>query len=70
MTAAGKLTIHGQTRDVQVALQARRSASVIAIAGSLEITFADYGMEKPTTMIALSIADPATIEFQLMFSHA
>ncbi len=70
VTANGKLTIHGQTRDVSIPLQARRAGAVIAVAGSLPVAFADYGMEKPTTGLVLSVADPAVIEFQLMFSKS
>lgn len=66
--AKGKLTVHGVTKEVTIPLQVKRSAAVVAIAGSVAVTFADFGMEKPITMMALSVADPAIIEFQLLFS--
>jgi polyisoprenoid-binding protein YceI len=68
--ATGQLTLHGQTKDEKIALKARRSGSVIEISGSLEIAFADYGIQKPTSFAVLSIADTGTIELQLFFSHA
>jgi polyisoprenoid-binding protein YceI len=68
VTATGKLTVHGVTKVEQFPLQAKRSATVIAIAGSLDVKFADFGMQAPTSSIALSVADPVTIEFQLLFS--
>ncbi len=70
VTATGRLTLHGQTRTVQVPLQVRLSDGVVAIAGSLPITFSDYGITPPTSFIALSVADHGTMEFQLMFTRA
>jgi polyisoprenoid-binding protein YceI len=67
--ATGQLTLHGQAKDVKIALKARLSGSVIEVAGSLEIAFADYGIDKPTSFAVLSIADTGTIELQLFFTH-
>ncbi len=69
-TATGQLTLHGQTRTVQVPLQAKRSGGVILIAGSLPITFADYGIQPPSSFAVLSVADNGTMELQLLFTHA
>ena len=68
--ATGDLTLHGQTRRVQVPLSARLSGGVIAVTGSLPIVFADYGIQKPSSFIVLSIADQGTMELQLMFTKA
>ncbi len=70
VSATGQLTLHGQTRTVQIALQARLSGGVVAIAGSLPIVFSDYDITPPTSFIALSVADHGTMEVQLMFTHA
>jgi polyisoprenoid-binding protein YceI len=70
VTAKGKLTLHGVTRDVQIPLKAKWSGSVIQIAGSTEIAFADYGIQKPTSFVVLSIADHGTLELQLFFTRA
>lgn len=70
VTATGQLTLHGQTRAVQIALGARLSGGVIAVTGSLPITFADYGITPPRSFIALSVADHGTMELQLLFTHA
>jgi polyisoprenoid-binding protein YceI len=51
VTATGDLTLHGQTKSVQIPLEARLSGNVVTVTGSLEIVFADYGMEKPTSFI-------------------
>ena len=70
VTASGALTLHGQTRVVRIPLQVRLSGRVVAIAGSLPITFSEYGITPPTSFIALSVADHGTMELQLMFTHA
>ena len=68
--ATGELTLHGQTGTVQIALAARLSGEVIAVTGSLPITFADYGITPPTSLMALSVQDHGTMELQLVFTHA
>jgi len=70
VTATGQLTLHGQTKDVQIPLKARLSGSTIAISGSLPIVFADYGIQKPNSFMVLSIADEGTMELQLFFTRA
>jgi polyisoprenoid-binding protein YceI len=70
VTAAGKLTLHGQPKDVQIPLKAKLSGSTIVVTGSLEIAFADYGMSKPNSFAVLSIADIGTLELQLFFTKA
>jgi len=70
MTANGKLTLHGQTKDVQIPLKAKLSGSTIVVTGSLDIAFADYGITKPSSFAVLSIADTGTLELQLFFTKA
>ena len=67
-TATGDFTLHGVTKSVQVPVQARRSGNVIAVTGSLPVVFADYGIEKPSSFVVLSIDDHGTMEFQLLFT--
>ncbi len=69
VTASGELTLHGQTKAVEVPLQARLSGGVISVTGSIAIVFADYGIQRPTSMVVLSIADRGTMEFQLHFTR-
>jgi polyisoprenoid-binding protein YceI len=70
VTASGQLTLHGQTKDVQIPLKAKLSGSTIVVTGSLDIAFADYGISKPTSFAVLSIADTGTLELQLFFTKA
>ena len=70
VTATGDLTLHGQTKSVQFPLKAKLSGSTIIVTGSLDIAFADYGIEKPNSFMVLSIADTGTIELQLFFTKS
>ena len=70
VTATGEFTLHGQTRTVDISLQAKKSGNVIVVTGSLPITWADYGIQKPSSFTVLSIADQGTMELQLLFTHA
>jgi polyisoprenoid-binding protein YceI len=69
VTATGDLTLHGQTKSVQIPLKAKRAGGVIAVTGSLEITFADFGIAKPTSFLVLSVQDHGTLELQLFFTR-
>ncbi len=69
VTASGQLTLHGVTRDVEVALKAKLSGSTIVVSGSLPIAFADYSIQKPDSFKVLSIDDHGTMELQLFFTH-
>ena len=68
-TATGELTLHGVTKTVELPIQARLSGDVVTVTGSIEIQFADYDIEQPTSFIVLSIEDHGTMEFQLHFRH-
>ena len=68
-TATGELTLHGVTKTVQVPIQARLSGDVVTVTGSVEIPFADYGIQQPTSFLVLSIEDHGIIELQLHFRH-
>jgi polyisoprenoid-binding protein YceI len=70
VTASGQLTLHGQTKDVQIPLKAKLSGSTIIVTGSLGIAFADYGISKPNSFAVLSIADTGTFELHLLFTKA
>ena len=68
VTAAGDLTLHGVTNAVEIPLQARLQGGVVTVAGSLPITFADYTIAKPESMMVLSVADSGTLEVQLQLT--
>jgi polyisoprenoid-binding protein YceI len=68
-TATGELTLHGVTKTVQLPIRARLSGDVVTVVGSLEIQFADYSIDRPTSFAVLSVEDHGTIELQLHFRH-
>ena len=70
VTANGQFTLHGVTKDVQIPLKAKLSGDVIAVTGSLPITFADYGVEAPSSFVVVSIDDHGTMELQLFFTRS
>jgi polyisoprenoid-binding protein YceI len=65
--AAGRLTIHGQTRDVTFPLQGRWDGATAQVAGSLQIHMPDYGITPPKLGPVQAIEDQATIEVRLTF---
>lgn len=68
-TAVGDLTIHGETQQVEIPIEARWNGELIDVAGSLEIVLADYGMDPPERSF-VSVDEVGTMEFQLTFAPA
>ena len=69
-TATGDLTLHGETRSVQIPIQAQLNNGVITVVGSVEIVFGDFGMTAPSAARVLEIDDHGVMEFQLHFTRA
>ncbi|HET7181943.1 MAG TPA: YceI family protein [Candidatus Limnocylindrales bacterium] len=67
VTATGDLTLHGVTKSVSMPLHAQLSGDVVTVTGSLEIAFADYAIQQPSSFFVLSIEDHGTMELQLHF---
>ncbi|MEO5704852.1 MAG: YceI family protein [Candidatus Limnocylindrales bacterium] len=65
--ATGELTLHGVTRPVALPIEARLSGDVVTVTGSLDVAFADYAIERPTSFLVLSIEDHGVMELQLHF---
>ncbi|MBX3032055.1 MAG: YceI family protein [Chloroflexi bacterium] len=66
-TAIGDLTIHGVTKRVEIALGAVQQGDIIGVSGSLTFTWDDFGMEQPTSMRVVSLANDVTMELQVFF---
>ena len=69
-SATGELTLHGVTKTVSLPIQAQLSGDVVTVTGSIDILFADYDIEKPTSFAVLSIEDHGIMEFQLHFRRS
>ncbi|MBM3658844.1 MAG: YceI family protein [Actinobacteria bacterium] len=67
--ATGDLTLHGVTKSVTIPLTAKRQGDVIAVVGSLEIPFADYSINKPSSVAVLSVEDKGVMEVQLFLTR-
>ena len=70
VAAQGQMTIHGVTRDVTAALEAQLVDGTAVVVGTVPFTFEDYDVEKPSAGSVISVADDATVEFQLLFTPA
>jgi polyisoprenoid-binding protein YceI len=66
--ATGDLTVHGTTKPVTVDLQARRKGANVEVLGSLEITFADWGIENPSFKPFVEVGEKGTIEWLLVLA--
>jgi polyisoprenoid-binding protein YceI len=64
VTVAGKLTIHGVTKDVTISAKAQVAGDKIEIAGTTGINMTDYGVTPP--QFPFTTVDPAaTIDFDV-----
>jgi polyisoprenoid-binding protein YceI len=68
-TIAGKLTLHGVTRDLTMRVQGVLDGETLIVVGNTEIAFADYGIAQPRSMAVLSIEDHGTLEVQIVFAR-
>ncbi|MDH3300564.1 MAG: YceI family protein [Acidimicrobiia bacterium] len=69
-TAVGDLTIHGVTNPVEVAIDAQLVGDTIAVVGSTDVVFADYGVNAPSARVVVSLDDFGIIEFQLFLTRS
>ncbi|MBM7518020.1 YceI family protein [Nocardioides nitrophenolicus] len=68
VTVPGQLSVRGVTRDVSVDLDVQAAADRIDVAGSIEVTFADYDIPEPG-FAGISVDDHGTIEFLLQLDR-
>jgi polyisoprenoid-binding protein YceI len=66
----GRLTLHGVTRDVEIAAQARlQDDGTVVVAGSLPILFADYDIEAPSIAGVIAVQDNGAMEFRIILAR-
>jgi polyisoprenoid-binding protein YceI len=68
-TAVGDLTLHGVTRSVSIPLEGQLVNGFVVVVGSLDIKFADFGIQKPTSQAVLGVEDHGLLELQLIFQQ-
>ena len=66
--ATGDLTLRGTTQRVTFTVDAERTATGFSVAGSIPITFSDYGIPNPSAGPA-QVGDEGELEFLLVFSR-
>ncbi len=67
-TAIGDLTIRDVTNTVEVAIDAQLVGDTIALVGTTDVVFADYGVNAPSAPVVVSLDDFGVIEFQLFLT--
>lgn len=67
VTAVGSLTLHGTTRSVEIALEARWDGKRVQVVGRLPIVFSDYHIEPPSIGGFVTVEDHGEMELQLFF---
>ena len=65
--ATGNLTLHGVTKAVTFPVGVRRSAGSVAVAGTIPIRYADYGIDNPSIGF-VSVGESGTVEFLLVLT--
>jgi polyisoprenoid-binding protein YceI len=68
-TATGDLTLHGVTKAVTFDIEGRYTGSTVEIAGSIPITFADWGISNPS-FGPVTTEDHGDLEFSIVLVPA
>lgn len=68
-TAIGELTLHGVTNQVSFDITATIDNGIIGVLGSIDITFADYGIANPSNPF-VTTGDTGLLEFVLAFQKS
>ena len=68
IVALGELEIKGVTQTIDVPLETQLVGDLIVVVGGVDITFADWGVEIPTSGGVVSVEDHGILEIQLFFS--
>jgi polyisoprenoid-binding protein YceI len=65
----GRLTVHGQTRDVTLTLHGVWNGDTIDVVGRLPVRMPDFGIQPPRFGPVEAISEDATIELSLIFER-
>ena len=69
-TVIGDLTINGVTNSVQMPVEAQLVDGSVLVVGSIDVVFADYDVEVPSSQIVVSVEDEGVLEVQIWLSRA
>jgi polyisoprenoid-binding protein YceI len=66
----GQLTIHGATKPVMIAVEARRTGDIVDVVGSARVTLADFNIATPVIPGVVSTDDTGVMEFALVLRRS
>lgn len=66
--ATGDLTVHGVTKPVTFAIEAKLADGKVVMTGTTDVKLSDFGVKGPTNAKVLSVSDDATVEFQFFLA--
>ncbi len=69
VSAIGELEIKGVTLPIEIPLDTQLVGDLIVVVGAVDITFADWSVEMPTSPGVVSVEDHGILEIQLFFSR-
>jgi polyisoprenoid-binding protein YceI len=66
VVSGGKLTIHGQTREVEIPGTIKRDGNKLQMTGKFMVKLADYNIEIPQLFLQ-NIAEEVEVSFDFLF---
>jgi polyisoprenoid-binding protein YceI len=66
---SGRLTLHGVTKPVVLAVEARRTGDILDVVGSARVLLADFKIEAPVVPGIVSADDTGLLEFSLVLKR-
>ena len=69
VSAPGTLMVNGASQAVTVDLSADMVGEILAVVGTLDIVFADFGVEVPSGSIVISVEDHGVVEIQVFLTR-
>ena len=69
VSAPGTLMVNGVSQAVTVDLSADMVGEILAVVGTLDIVFADFGIEVPSGTIVISVEDHGVVEIQVFLTR-
>lgn len=69
VNAVGTLEIKGVSQPVEIPLETQVVGDLIVVVGAVDITFADWGVEMPSSPGVVSVEDHGILEMQLFLTR-
>ena len=69
VAAVGILEIKGGSQPVEIPLETQLVGELIVVVGAVDITFADWGVQMPTSPGVVSVEDHGILEMQLFLTR-